>query len=119
MGMSTTPLFRFRVLAERDSAYNVYVARCLETGSVTTADDIETAKEMMWELLDDEVSYAIAHENFASLLSSPASPDVWKRWIEAANAKGVEEIELRVIDAQKLSLGSTEVSTEISLRRVA
>ncbi len=72
-------MFRFRVLLEQDSDYNVFVARCLETGGITTADDSETAKDMMQELLMDEVIYALEHRDLANLYSSPAPYDVWTR----------------------------------------
>ena len=45
-------MFRLRVLPFFDSIHGFYVAQCLETGSITTASDRETALDMMDELLD-------------------------------------------------------------------
>jgi hypothetical protein len=64
---SNEPLFKFRVLIEFESGYNMWVARCLETGSVATASDVDTAEDMIKELLVDEVTFAIEHNNLANL----------------------------------------------------
>jgi hypothetical protein len=114
---SKTAFFRFRVLIEFDSAYNVFVARCLETGSVATADDPETVKTMIEELLSDEISYAISRGNFANLTSSPASPDVWARWYESTKKQQPDERTLSV-QADALHLAEREVPTEISVASV-
>jgi len=74
------PLFTFRVLAEFDSEYNVYVARCLETGSVASADDMDTVLSMIEELLVDEVTFAIENDNLANLYSSPAPLRTWEKY---------------------------------------
>jgi len=76
-------LFIFRVLIEFDSAYNVFVARCLETGSVATADDAEVVEDMVRELLVDEVTFALDHNNLANLYSSPAPFETWMKFREA------------------------------------
>jgi hypothetical protein len=75
-------MFRLRVLSEYDSLYNIYVAQCLETGSIVSADDPATLEDMMTELLADEVGHAVEHKNFANLFSTPAPPDVWVRWLK-------------------------------------
>ena len=80
---NTEPMFKFRVLIEFESGYNVFVARCLETGSVTTANDVETVEDMMQELLVDEVIFALEHNNLPNLYSSPAPYDVWTRFRSA------------------------------------
>ncbi len=72
------PTFRFRVLPYYDSAHKYFVAQCLETGSITTAEDSETVMEMMVELLEDEASYAVKHDNLGNLYSAPAPKDVWR-----------------------------------------
>ena len=68
------PLFTLRVLTELDETYGVYVSRCLETGHVVTADDKTTASSMMQELLQDEITYAVEHQNFPNLFSEPSFP---------------------------------------------
>ncbi len=40
-------LFPLRVFAEHDSAHGFYVAHCLETGSVTSGEDMETVLDMI------------------------------------------------------------------------
>ncbi len=73
-------LFNLRVLFEYDSSYNVHVARCLETGSVVTADDKATIKSMITELLEDEINFALERGDLANLFSTPSSLDVWFKW---------------------------------------
>jgi hypothetical protein len=82
-------LFNLRVLIEFDSTYNAHVARCLETGSVVTADDEATLKSMITELLEDEISFALDNDNLANLFSTPAPLDVWFKWDQEIR-KGVK-----------------------------
>lgn|GEM_PF-5903130 len=81
---SLTALFNFRVLLRHDEKYGVEVAHCIETGSVVTSDSPEEALEMMKELLEDELSFAIKNNNLKNLFSSPAPIDVRMQWVEAA-----------------------------------
>ena len=112
--VTTQPFIKLRVLVEADSVYNVFVARCLETGSVATADDLATAAAVMHELLDDEISYAVHRKNFANLFSSPAPMDVWVRWYEVTK-KLKPEVVTRSIDARELRLDESEVNSEIAM----
>lgn len=98
-------MFKLRVLAEYDDNYQIYVAQCLETGSIVSADDMETLQSMMFELLTDEVSYAVEHKNFANLFSTPAPPDVWVRWLKST---GEVTTEIIPIDAKELRLDDEE-----------
>src|ERR1700730_12855593 len=75
-----TPFFRLRVLIEFNQKYGVFAAHCLETGNVVTADSSVEAKEMIKELLEDELCFAIEHNNLRNLYSSPAPMEIWKRW---------------------------------------
>jgi len=119
----TNPLFPLRALLEFEPNYQVYIGRCLETGSVVTADDMDTAREMLKELLEDEVEFAVEHENFTNLLSNPAPPDVWVRWANAAaklerEGKPIETVQLSV-DATVLRLDEQEVSSVKIVRAAA
>lgn len=78
------PLFDFRVLLRFDLKYKVHVAQCLQTGSTVTSDSAEEALEMMKELLEDEISFAIRHNNMKNLYSSPAPLEVHLQWLQAA-----------------------------------
>jgi hypothetical protein len=78
-------MFRFRVIIEWEPKYEVFVARCLETGSVVTADDTDTAEDMIKELLIDEVHFAIQHKSIASLLGTPLPLDTWARYLQAVH----------------------------------
>jgi hypothetical protein len=111
------PLLSLRVLSEYDKQFSVHVARCLETGHVVTADDANTAIDMMRELLEDEINFAIEHQNLPNLLSTPASFDVWVRWRRAvAGQKRKPEMILLNIDARELRLDNEpEVSTELRI----
>lgn len=119
MHQQQIPFIRLRVLVEFDSTYRVYVARCLETGSVATADDLETAGQMMLELLDDEVAFAFEHQTVANLYSTPAPLDVWKRWYEVVQKQGGPTLHQSKIDTKPLSLTEPEVPTEIQIASAA
>ena len=104
------PLFQFRVLVWFDKGYNTYVARCLETGSVATAVDADTAEDMIKELLMDELSYALEHNNLANLYSSPAPIDVWLRFRQASQHAVPSKPMQRAVRARE-----EEVPTEIKI----
>ena len=90
-------LFRLRVLSGWDSEYNVFVARCLETGSIVTADDHETVISMVKEVLEDEVTFAIENDNLANLFSSPAPLEIHLKWLRAIKAGAtVQKLELNI-----------------------
>ena len=115
---NSIPYFRLRVLAEYDSKHEAYVAFCLHTGSVVTADDMETVVDMMKELLEDEIAHAFKFENFGNLFSTPAPPDVWKRWVKLAKEIQVVPLELN-IRLEKVSLDDAEIPATVSLARAA
>lgn len=77
-------LFKLRVLVAYESDYRYFVAHCLETGTVATADDSATVREMILEILHDEIAYALKHRDLLNLFSSAAPLAVWCRWIKAA-----------------------------------
>ena len=108
-------LFRLRVLAAWDSEYKVFVARCLETGSVVTADDAETVENMIQEVLEDEINFALENDNLANLFSSPAPFEIWEQWRKAMKAgKEPRFVELNIklkepLDGEE-DLASVEVA---------
>jgi hypothetical protein len=107
-------LLNLRVLTEFNQNYKVYVSRCLETGHVVTADCVEIATDMMGELLTDEITFAIRHENLPNLLSDPSPLDVWTRWLESSRNEDVERRTLH-IDANNLRFGDeSNVSIEVA-----
>lgn len=110
-----TPLFTFRVLVELESAYNVYIARCLETGSVATADNPDTAEDMIKELLIDELTFALQNDNLKNLYSDPAPTDVWLRFRNAQRSGVPSKPMQRAISARN----NAEVPTEINVTRAA
>jgi len=93
---SVTSLFCFRVLLRFDTKYEVYVAHCLETGNVVTSDSPEEAEEMMKELLEDELLFALRNRNLKNLYSSPAPLEVRMQWAEAAMNKRPKTVDLDV-----------------------
>ncbi len=116
---TSEPLLRLRVLTEFDETYRIYVSRCLETGHVVTANDPKTAADMMCELLDDEIAFAVEHKNFPNLFSNPASFDVWIRYKTLAKIHP-PTTKTKVIDARELRLDDeSEVSTEIAYASAA
>lgn len=82
-----TSLFDFKVLIEPDTEHGGFVAYCLQTGSVATADDAKTVEGILDEVLQSEAVHALETNDFANLYSSPAPPDVWFRWYRFAKTK--------------------------------
>jgi len=113
------PFIQLRVLAEFDDKYKTFVAYCLETGSVVTADDADSLKQEMKELLEDELSFAFETRNLRNLFSSPAPFEKWVKWQEAAEKQEPESIELVLDLAKPVRKGRREVSTEVKLARAA
>lgn len=89
-------LFRFRVIVEQ--AGPIWTATCLETGNITTADDIDTVREMMRETLDDEWRHNVERCNIGNLLSTPAPISTWSRWLKSQPLPAQDEIEWRQAD---------------------
>ncbi len=80
-------LFDFKVLIEPDKENGGFAAYCLQTGSVATADDWQTAESILDEVLQSEAVHALETKDFANLYSSPAPPDIWFRWYKLAETK--------------------------------
>ena len=73
-------LFPMRAWAEYDKKYGFYAAYCLETGTVTTGDDMKTVLDMMKEVLEDEFSRVMKTRNLANFFSTPAPFEIWEKW---------------------------------------
>jgi hypothetical protein len=69
-----------RVLEEYDSHFKVHVARCLETGSITTADSMDEAHDLLMETLRLEVVQASRARCPLALFEKPAGPLYELRW---------------------------------------
>ena len=112
--------FELRVLEEFNDTYMVFVAQCLQTGSMVTADDQATLRTMMTELLEDELSYAFAHKNLSNLFSKPAPDDVWLKWYEAAKTTEPEIVMLTIRSAgSPLHMIESEVPSELQVATAA
>ena len=111
------PFFPLRAVLEFDPNYQVCVGRCLNTGSVATADDMDTAESMLMELLQDEIEFAVEHKNFTNLFSAPASPDVWAKWANLAAKEEPKKMYIS-ITAEELKLDKPEIKGEISVVRL-
>ena len=98
-------LFPMRALAEYDKKYGFYVAYCLETGSVTTADDMKTALVMMKEVLEDEVSRVMKSRNLANFFSTPAPFEIWEKWEKFAQ-EHPGKMEQIVLDLKSPKVGN-------------
>ncbi|HET9182805.1 MAG TPA: hypothetical protein VFP59_11780, partial [Candidatus Angelobacter sp.] len=88
-----------------DPQYEVYVAQCLQTGHLVTADDDKTVKEMITELLHDEVSLAVKNDGISRLLSHPASSDLFYKWdmVKQAMPERIEQTTIE-ISGEELNL---------------
>lgn len=89
-------LFDLRVLLRYDDKYRVHVAHCIETGNVVTSDTQQEAHEMMKELLEDEISFALKNRNLKNLFSSPAPLEVLLQWMKAAKEGNLQTVTLDV-----------------------
>lgn len=91
--------FQLRVLLwkERD----IYVGQCLETGSVATADDTDTLKSIMQELLTDEVEYNINGDGSAgNLFGTPAPLQLWQQYFELSRNRNADLVDgINMLDA--------------------
>lgn len=108
-----------KVFVEYDSLYEVYVAQCLQTGHLVTADDPGSTKDMIEELLQEEITIAIERGDISKLLSNPASMDIWLKW-EMASKTNLDErkLTIRAEFPQQLRLlvgQRTEVETGIRI----
>jgi hypothetical protein len=111
-----------KVFVEYDTQYEIYVAQCLQTGHLVTADSPEMAKEMIKELLEDEVSLAVKRNDISVLLSNPAKMELWFRWELVAKTAPtkIERDTIKVTHGEvpqelRLLLGQAEVETEIKI----
>jgi len=108
-----------KVFLEYENLYEIFVARCLQTGHLVTADDAETAKEMIIELLEDEVSLAFQNNDLNRLLSNPAPMESWARWEMASKTTAPDERKIKVHgkipEELRLLIGQAEVETEIRI----
>jgi hypothetical protein len=85
-----------RVLEEYDPSYQTWVATCLETGTVATADDVTQLEASIRETLELEVSLAVKSDNWAGLLHRPASPDTVAKWLLVAGTTQVVKSNLTI-----------------------
>src|SRR5436190_23211656 len=65
-----------KVLIEYDQDYDVYVARCLETGAVATGETPDEASQLMKQTLELDILLAIKANNLDNLFHATATPDV-------------------------------------------
>jgi hypothetical protein len=115
-------MFNLRVLLRYDEKYEIHVAHCFETGSLVTADTSEEAKDMIRELLEDEIDFALKTRNVKNLFSTPASLDVLIQWMEAAktNIETVSlDIKLKETNLNEVRLRSIEYPNSNITSKVA
>lgn len=121
MGKITTLqlLDPLKVFLEYDTLHEVFVAQCLQTGHLVTADDTETAKEMIIELLEEEVSRAFQQNDLSRLVAHPASMESRAKFELAALAKepvvSTITVHGEIPQGLRLLIGQAEVATEIRI----
>jgi hypothetical protein len=78
----------------------IYIARCLQTGSVAVGATFEEAEMLIKAILEDDFRRAIQLGSVARLLSRPAPHDVRCPLVQmnAADPDGVRQIPLAVTD---------------------
>jgi hypothetical protein len=107
-----------KVFVEFDSQYEIFVAQCLQTGHLVTADSVELAKEMIVELLEHEITLAFQADDLSELLSNPAPVELFVKWVLASKQK-LDERKIvthgEVSKELRLLLGQAEVETEVRI----
>jgi hypothetical protein len=104
-----------RVLEEYDEERKIYVARCLETGTVADAPDQESLLQAIQQTLQLEIVLAVKNSNFANLFRQPSTGDVWARWHRAAGVPGaVKHLTLK-LDISLPTIPRREVKSEIPI----
>ena len=84
-----------RVLIDtKDQEGKVWIARCLETGNVTSANSYDRVREMILDILRGEVLYARKYNNIKALFRSPIPQDLLDRWNEITRDHPPEEVAL-------------------------
>lgn len=108
-----------RVFVEFDTQYEIWVARCLQTGHLVTANNPDKAKEMITELLQDEISFAVSSGDFSQLLSNPEPLETWIKWKMAWAVNPDDERKIKVSGDVpkeiKVLLGQSEVETLVRI----
>lgn len=82
--------FQLRVLLSWTGG--VCWAQCLETGSIVTADDANTARSMIMEVLKDEVRRAQDDSNLSNLFDTPAPLGIWQTYYEWSQVSHPKEL---------------------------
>ena len=108
------PYFKLRVLLRFEEAYKVFAGYCLETGNVVTADDMDTAIDIMKEVLEDEIYNAVKFENYGNLFSKPAPKSIWDSWYKLSKIKTPERMNLNP-RIERVNLNDEETPTRVDL----
>ena len=106
-----------RVLEEPDPESGGFLARCLETGTVAAAPDIQTLRQLFDKTLELEILLAIRNKDFANLLRRPVSGDVAARWLRAA-ANKCEDTTLKLNLPVEVP-PRREVKSEIAIKKAS
>lgn len=70
---------QLRVLIWKEAEY--FIGQCLETGSIATADDFHTLRNMMYSLLAHEHYYNLHGEgSLRNLFDTPAPLEIWLKY---------------------------------------
>ena len=117
MAMEDVPSkLTLRVLEEYDEEFRVHVARCLETGTVATADSFDEAHDLLMETLRLEIVQVSRSRRPIALFEKPASAQYELRWQAiAANNPPTSEI----VNVYDMPVGLRKgVKSEISILTV-
>jgi hypothetical protein len=105
-----------RVLEEYDSDFKTHVARCLETGTIATADSPEEAHDLLMETLRLEVVQVSRARMALALFEKPAAPVYELRWQSLAAQEAPTTQTIMVFDSP---LGERKgVKSELSIHAV-
>jgi predicted RNase H-like HicB family nuclease len=99
-----------KVLIEYDPVYETYVAHCLETGAVATANTPDEASAQIQRTLELDIRLADEQGGLEALFYTRAEPDIWDRWYQAKSAAKPEVVTLKFTDPPTPKRGVSSVT---------
>jgi hypothetical protein len=85
-----------RVVEYFDTAFEEYIAVCLETGALAAEQSAENAKTAVLRVISTQIQLAVESDDFTSLFSTPAQGFDFARWFIASAQGPVTRTHLQI-----------------------
>ena len=92
--MAESARFLRVLIAPKEKEPSVWIAHCLETGNVASAHSYAAVREMILDVLREEILYARKFNNIKAVFRSPIPQDLIDRWNEITRDNPPEEVAL-------------------------